>query len=270
MTTLTILDQPIRRRNGLFSLNDLHRASGENETHRPSKFMRTKQTHELIEEIEKELSPNMGLAFKSLKGGANPGTWVCKELVYAYAMWISAKFHLKVIRAFDALVNQRIKRKQSGDFINMYFSFVPVEYKEVAFREPRAAKDLVFVTPTDEATKKRTGHNIDWWNPPKVGDGHYEINRVSGLLCAMDLVKLARNNPDEAKKALKYAILYCGNSLQAHNNLEAGTQSMYAEKDEFASVIARGFIEQLIYQREQTGKAHVYGSDVTHTIEDEQ
>ena len=71
--------------------------------------MRNQQTKDLIAEIERE---NMMLksehhkskAVNTVKGkGLSQGTFVVKELVYYYAMWISAKFHLTVIRAYAGL-----------------------------------------------------------------------------------------------------------------------------------------------------------------------
>ena len=94
---LTLGNITIRQQNGLFSLNDLHAASGGNPGQRPGEFMRNQQTKELIEEIS-----NAGIsAFESRKGN-NGGTYACRELVIAYAAWISAAFHLKVIRVFLA------------------------------------------------------------------------------------------------------------------------------------------------------------------------
>lgn len=102
--SLSILSKDIRILDGLFSLNDLHKASGSDLKHKPSNFMRMGQTLELVGEIER--CSDVSNAFKRRQGGTNQGTWVCKELVYAYAMWISAKFHLAVIRAFDQMVTQ--------------------------------------------------------------------------------------------------------------------------------------------------------------------
>lgn len=116
MTNLTILSKDIRTFNDLYSLNDLHRASGSEDRHRPVRFMRLEQTQALIKEIELSTDsclasssqrPDLVFAYKTIKGGRSPGTWVCKELVYAYAMWISAKFHLQVIRAFDQMMMNR-------------------------------------------------------------------------------------------------------------------------------------------------------------------
>jgi hypothetical protein len=86
--------------NGRFSLNDLHRAAGGEDRHSPNRWTRTDGYQALVA----ELTPEMAFApVESTRGGASPGTYAAKELVYAYAMWISASFNLKVIRTFDAV-----------------------------------------------------------------------------------------------------------------------------------------------------------------------
>lgn len=109
MNALTIADTAIRQdAEGRYCLNDLHRAAGGEKRHQPSDWLRLKQTQELIAELAVPGIPgtlkNQPLAV--IQGGTQQGTYVAKELVYAYAMWISAVFHLKVIRAYDALVAQ--------------------------------------------------------------------------------------------------------------------------------------------------------------------
>ena len=100
---LIISNQAISTHNGLYSLNDLHKVSGGAKKHEPYQFMRNQETKELIAEIESEKQ----IAYHTVKGGntktTKQGTFVCRELVYAYAMWISPKFHLMVIRAFDRM-----------------------------------------------------------------------------------------------------------------------------------------------------------------------
>lgn len=100
---LTISSQTINQYNGLFSLNDLHKVSGNEKRHEPNRFLRNQQTKDLIAEIESENQ----IAYHTVQGGnvktVKQGTYVCRELVYAYAMWISAKFSLMVIRAFHAM-----------------------------------------------------------------------------------------------------------------------------------------------------------------------
>lgn len=91
---------------GRYCLNDLHKAAGGEAIHGPAQFFRTESTQALIEELsncaEMHITPWLA------QRGYNGGTYVVRELVYAYAMWISPAFNLKVIRAFDRLNTQGV------------------------------------------------------------------------------------------------------------------------------------------------------------------
>lgn len=99
MSNLQILNTSIRTLDNLYSLNDLHLSSGNDPKHRPSLFIRLETTKDLINEISKEVR-STDLIFKTLRGRNIQGTYACKELVIAYAAWISPAFHLVVLRAF--------------------------------------------------------------------------------------------------------------------------------------------------------------------------
>ncbi|AOF54482.1 hypothetical protein BKG91_11755 [Rodentibacter caecimuris] len=103
MTNLSILKTSIRSLDGLYSLTDLHKASGGDEKHKPVLFLRLDQTKDLISEIENDKVQICTLPVKTVRGGKNPSTYACEELVLAYATWISPKFHLVVLRAFLAM-----------------------------------------------------------------------------------------------------------------------------------------------------------------------
>ncbi|NCC40477.1 MAG: hypothetical protein EOM21_13675 [Gammaproteobacteria bacterium] len=96
-----------------FCLNDLHRAAGGEKRHSPNYWLDLSQTKELIEELRKSLIiSDTGIPVTdrinhlepvvTQQGFGTQGTFVVRELVYSYAMWVSPAFHLKVIRTFDA------------------------------------------------------------------------------------------------------------------------------------------------------------------------
>lgn len=120
MSALTIGSSEIRQINGLYSLNDLHVASGGNDNFKPVFFLRNAQTVALIEEIK---GANSHLLPLKIEKGRNGGTYACKELVIAYAAWISPAFHLKVIRVFLAQAGRTlpdtISKAQQGELATL-------------------------------------------------------------------------------------------------------------------------------------------------------
>ena len=127
---LTIAGTGIRQDDqGRYSLNDLHKAAGKYRRHEPGLWLRLDQTQALIREIEntpdaRDLDDDhytdlcsddqfSDLRTESpvsvINGGKNRGTYVSKELVYSYAMWISPAFNLTVIRTFDAVMTRNLR-----------------------------------------------------------------------------------------------------------------------------------------------------------------
>ena len=130
MSNLQILSQSIRTFENLYALNDLHIASGGKSKHQPSNFVRLDTTKALIAEIEKDNQH----ALKIIRGGNFQGTYACEELVIAYAMWISPKFHLVVLRAFLAMHRNQAQQLSLPEPEKKFtFEFTEYELQELAW-----------------------------------------------------------------------------------------------------------------------------------------
>ena len=93
MNAISVANVAIRQFDNLYSLNDLHKAAGGEKRHQPANWLRSQQAIDLIEYLKSE-------ELKSIQKKQGLGTFVSKELVVHYGMWISPAFSLKVIRAF--------------------------------------------------------------------------------------------------------------------------------------------------------------------------
>lgn len=135
-----------QERDGMFSLNDLHAASGGAAKHSPNHWSRNKQIQELIEEIKKTricvIESKQGL-----------GTFICKELVYAYAMWVSPAFHLKVIQTFDQAVTRPASAVMSlPDFTDP--AAAARAWADAIDQKRAAEKQLALAAPTVQAFER--------------------------------------------------------------------------------------------------------------------
>lgn len=102
MSNVVVLDNVEIRQDaeGRYCLNDLHKAAGGAAKHYPAQWLRYDNVQDLIKSLTVGKSTIKPITSKAGRYG---GTYVCKELVYDYAMWISPDFKVKVIRAFDTL-----------------------------------------------------------------------------------------------------------------------------------------------------------------------
>lgn len=90
---------------GLYSLNDLHKASGGERKHEPHLWLRSREVKEVIEEMEKSDTH----ICVTKRGGKDQGTFVDRILLGMYASWISAKFHILVYKVFFEAMDSKIK-----------------------------------------------------------------------------------------------------------------------------------------------------------------
>lgn len=143
---LIVADVAVRNDSeGRYHLNDLHRASGGEDKNKPSHWFNNKQTQELVELLNCRNSASLPVITKEGRGG---GTYVCKQLVYSYAMWLSAEFNLRVIEAYDEVARkerEEYDRKASRQQARLEAPLMTKSLQDLRAREGKDSPPHVFV-----------------------------------------------------------------------------------------------------------------------------
>ena len=106
--TVVLGDVVIHRSdNGLYNLNDLHKAAGGSDSLRPAKFFEVAKHQAYISTLQ-AATPNDPVV-KTVRGGSNPGTWGSEEVAYKYASWISDDFDVLVMSTFKKVVRKELE-----------------------------------------------------------------------------------------------------------------------------------------------------------------
>jgi hypothetical protein len=168
LPTILISDIEIRQdAEGRFCLNDLHKASGGLKKHRPNYWLDLQQTADLIDELGDAVmsaSP-INVVRGNHSDGRVQGTFVVKELVYSYAMWISPKFHLHVIRTFDAVQSKSNSRTPPANlsvgeqFVAFGQALIEQEREIKAIQETQAK--LVHAVKSEIKKRKKIEQRLD-------------------------------------------------------------------------------------------------------------
>lgn len=209
MNALTVVDVAIRQdEQGRYCLNDLHKAAGGMKRHAPNEWLRNKQTKALVEAINrKNFKTRNGLSsdckwtvqnwtvrthvvssdrespVRTVSAG-KPETFVVKQLVYAYAMWISADFNLAVIEAYDALVTGEYV--QPAIQVESYWfarrpHWPPIRVRVLAGEAYRAIAEALHISRGRVARAVKSMINVGLLDPAKVAQVQHGPARKAAL-----------------------------------------------------------------------------------------
>ena len=128
---LTIGNKSIKMKDGLYCLNDLHKASGGEKKNGPSYWAALPQTKAFLE------TTHISVVKLEGRGG---GTYAEKKAVYSYAMWISPQFQSHVIDAYDALVTGQLEEAKRENTRATAKLEAPFMTKAVKFTRDAAGK----------------------------------------------------------------------------------------------------------------------------------
>jgi len=160
--------------NGLYSINDLHRASGGLAKHQPAAWMRLQATTNLIRLMESQvINQQNGNVIETFVGGdiSSPlrGTYVCRKLVVAYALWISTEFFSHVLDVFLDVVDGAYQHITAQNRVieqqTLQLTLFSGELQSMRKRDPRAPETLPVLTGIEARKCKAMFDRL-------VGDGY--------------------------------------------------------------------------------------------------